>query len=161
MAETVARRGGLTVLPQDIPLDVIFEDAHLVALNKPAGMVVHPAVGHRGGTLVNALLHHIKGLSTTGGADRPGIVHRLDIGTSGMLVVARTEHAYHELVHALSQRDVGRVYRTLVWGCPSNPHGVIDAPIGRDHRDPMKMAVVVDGKAAFVAGIIEIGKHLS
>jgi 23S rRNA pseudouridine1911/1915/1917 synthase len=79
---------------------------------------------------------------------RPGIVHRLDIGTSGLLVVARTDRAYHTLVSALSKHAVGRVYRTLVWGHLSNPHGVIEAPIGRDHRDPMRMAVVVDGKPA-------------
>ena len=119
-----------------------------VVIDKPAGLVVHPGAGNNEGTLVNGLLARFPDIAEVGEAHRPGIVHRLDIGTSGMLVVARTEHAYHELVHALSQRDVGRVYRTLVWGCPSNPHGVIDAPIGRDHRDPMKMAVVVDGKTA-------------
>jgi 23S rRNA pseudouridine1911/1915/1917 synthase len=131
-----------------VEFTVVYSDEHVIVIDKPAGLVVHPGAGNNDGTLVNGLLAQFPDIAEVGEAHRPGIVHRLDIGTSGLLVVARTSHAYHELVHALSQRDVGRVYRTLVWGCPSNPHGVIDAPIGRDHRDPMKMAVVVDGKTA-------------
>jgi len=131
-----------------IEFKVVFEDDQVIVVDKPAGLVVHPGAGNQSGTLVNGLLARYPELSGVGEAHRPGIVHRLDIGTSGLMVVARTVRAYHELVFALSQRDVTRVYRTMVWGHLANPNGVIDAPIGRDHRDPMRMAVVVDGKSA-------------
>lgn len=131
-----------------VEVRVVHEDEHVVVIDKPAGLVVHPGAGHPDGTLVNGLLARYPDIAGIGQADRPGIVHRLDVGTSGLLVVARTALAYETLVAALSARSVGRVYRTLVWGVPANPVGVIDAPIGRDHRDPMKMAVVVDGKSA-------------
>lgn len=127
---------------------VVYADDHVIVIDKPAGLVVHPGAGNTSGTLVNGLLAQFPEIADVGEPHRPGIVHRLDIGTSGLLVVARTQRAYHDLVDALSQRDVGRVYRALVWGTPSNHVGVIDAPIGRDHRDPMRMAVVVDGKTA-------------
>jgi 23S rRNA pseudouridine1911/1915/1917 synthase len=117
-------------------------------IDKPPGLVVHPGAGNPDRTLVNGLLARFPDIAEVGQFGRPGIVHRLDVGTSGLLVVARTQTAYDMLVGALSSRDVGRTYRTLVWGFPANPIGVIDAPIGRDHRDPMKMAVVVDGKPA-------------
>jgi 23S rRNA pseudouridine1911/1915/1917 synthase len=139
------------VLPQPDPtvvFTVVHEDEHLIVIDKPAGLVVHPGAGNPDGTLVNGLLARYPELVDVGESHRPGIVHRLDLGTSGLLAVARTQRAYHELVDALSNRDVGRVYRALVWGHPSNSHGVIDAPIGRDHRDPQRMAVVVDGKPA-------------
>lgn len=138
-------------LPQPDPtvsFTVVHEDEHLIVVDKPAGLVVHPGAGNPDGTLVNGLLARFPELAEVGESHRPGIVHRLDIGTSGLLAVARTQRAYHELVDALSSRDVGRVYRALVWGHPANQHGVIDAPIGRDHRDPQRMAVVVDGKPA-------------
>ena len=145
-----------TLLPADEPpaadpsieFTVVHEDEHLIVVDKPAGLVVHPGAGNPDRTLVNGLLARFPELADVGEAHRPGIVHRLDVGTSGLLAVARTQRAYHELVDALSNRDVGRVYRTLVWGTPANSHGVIDAPIGRDHRDPQRMAVVVDGKPA-------------
>jgi len=127
---------------------VVYDDQHVIVVDKPAGLVVHPGAGNPTGTLVNGLLARYPELAGVGEAHRPGIVHRLDIGTSGLMVVARSVRAYHALVFALAQRDVGRVYRTLVWGHLANPNGVIDAPIGRDHRDPMRMAVVVDGKSA-------------
>ena len=139
------------VLPQPDPsvvFTVVYEDEHLIVIDKPAGLVVHPGAGNPDGTLVNGLLARFPEIVDVGESHRPGIVHRLDLGTSGLLAVARTQRAYHELVDALSNRDVGRVYRALVWGHPSNSHGVIDAPIGRDHRDPQRMAVVVDGKPA-------------
>jgi 23S rRNA pseudouridine1911/1915/1917 synthase len=139
------------VLPQPDPtvvFTVVHEDDHLIVIDKPAGLVVHPGAGNPDGTLVNGLLARYPELVDVGESHRPGIVHRLDLGTSGLLAVARTQRAYHELVDALSNRDVGRVYRALVWGHPANSHGVIDAPIGRDHRDPQRMAVVVDGKPA-------------
>jgi 23S rRNA pseudouridine1911/1915/1917 synthase len=131
-----------------VSFTVVHEDEHLIIIDKPAGLVVHPGAGNPDGTLVNGLLARYPELAEVGEAHRPGIVHRLDVGTSGLLAVARTQRAYHELVDALSSRDVGRVYMALVWGHPANHHGVIDAPIGRDHRDPQRMAVVVDGKPA-------------
>ncbi len=139
------------VLPQPDPtvvFTVVHEDEHLIVVDKPAGLVVHPGSGNPDRTLVNGLLARYPELRDVGESHRPGIVHRLDLGTSGLMAVARTQRAYHELVDALSSRDVGRVYRALVFGHPANPHGVIDAPIGRDHRDPQRMAVVVDGKPA-------------
>ena len=125
---------------------VVHEDDQLIIVDKPAGLVVHPGAGNEHGTLVNGLLARYPELRGVGEDHRPGIVHRLDVGTSGLLAVARTERAYRELVAALASRDVGRVYRTLVWGHPANPVGVVEAPIGRDHRDPTRMAVVVDGR---------------
>ena len=127
---------------------VVYEDEHVIVVDKPAGLVVHPGAGNPSGTLVNGLLARYPEIAEIGEPHRPGIVHRLDIGTSGLMVVAHSLRAYHSLVYALAQRDVARVYRTLVWGHLANPHGVIDAPIGRDHRDPMRMAIVVDGKSA-------------
>ena len=127
---------------------VVHEDDDIVVIDKPAGLVVHPGAGNDDGTLVNGLLARYPEIAEVGESHRPGIVHRLDVGTSGLLVVARSDHAYTELVAAMASHSVGRVYHTLVWGHPSNPIGLIDAPIGRDHRDPMKMAVVVDGKSA-------------
>jgi len=127
---------------------VVHEDDQIIVIDKPAGLVVHPGAGNPSGTLVNGLLARYPEIAGVGEMHRPGIVHRLDVGTSGLMVVARTELAYHSLVEALASRDVGRVYRALVWGHLDNPVGVIDAPIGRDHRDPMRMSVVVDGKPA-------------
>ena len=127
---------------------VVHDDADVIVVDKPAGLVVHPGAGNPGGTLVNGLLARYPEIRSVGEAHRPGIVHRLDIGTSGLVVVARSARAYDSLVDALARRDVRRMYRTLVWGHLDNPTGVIDAPIGRDHRDPMRMAVVVDGRAA-------------
>ncbi|HAP76253.1 MAG TPA: RNA pseudouridine synthase [Acidimicrobiaceae bacterium] len=129
-----------------VEFTVVHADEHLIVVDKPAGLVVHPGAGNPSGTLVNGLLARFPELEGVGEPHRPGIVHRLDVGTSGLLAVARTSRAYHVLVDALAARDVGRVYRALVWGHLANPHGVVDAPIGRDHRDPMRMAVVVDGR---------------
>lgn len=131
-----------------INVTVVFDDEHVIVVDKPAGLVVHPGAGNPSGTLVNGLLARYPEIAAIGESHRPGIVHRLDVGTSGLMVVARSARAYHSLVYAIAQRDVGRVYRTMVWGHPVNPNGVIDAPIGRDHKDPMRMAVVVDGKSA-------------
>ena len=138
----------LPVADASVKYTVVYEDEHVIVVDKPAGLVVHPGAGNPTGTLVNGLLTRYPELAEIGEPHRPGIVHRLDIGTSGLMVVAHSVRAYHSLVYALAQRDVTRVYRTLVWGHLANPHGVIDAPIGRDHRDPMRMAVVVDGKSA-------------
>ena len=131
-----------------VQFKVVHVDDDLIVIDKPAGLVVHPGAGNQSGTLVNGLLAQFPEIASVGESHRPGIVHRLDVGTSGLMAVARTERAYHTLVAALAAHDVGRVYRALVWGHPDNQHGVIDAPIGRDIRDPMKMAVIVAGKTA-------------
>jgi 23S rRNA pseudouridine1911/1915/1917 synthase len=124
--------------PEELPLRIIFQDADVVVLDKPAGMVVHPAAGHSGGTLVNALLHHVKDLSGVGGELRPGIVHRLDRGTSGVMVVAKHDRAHHELSRQFSDREVEKEYVALVWGVVQAGRR-IDSPIGRDpeHRQRM------------------------
>ena len=125
--------------PEAIPIRIVYEDEYLVVLDKPAGMVVHPGAGHSGGTLVNALLHHVKDLSGIGGELRPGIVHRLDRGTSGLMVVAKSDLAHHELSRQFSDREVDKEYIALVWGLVQ-PGRRIDAPIGRDPGDRQKMS---------------------
>ena len=124
------------------PLTVVFEDDAVMVLDKPAGLVVHPGAGVQSGTLVNALLHHAPGIAKVGGAGRPGIVHRLDRDTSGLLVVAKTEDAYQALVEALRERTVTRVYLALVWGDPGPSEGTIDLPVGRDPKERKRMAVM-------------------
>jgi len=138
-------------LPQPdagVAFSVLYDDQQVIVVDKPAGLVVHPGAGNPAGTLVNGLLARYPELVDVGEAHRPGIVHRLDAGTSGLMVAARTQDAYERLVEMLAAHDVGRIYRALVWGHVDNTVGVIDAPIGRDHRDPLRMAVVVDGKPA-------------
>ena len=135
--------------PEDIPLDIVYEDADLLVVNKPAGMVVHPAHGNYHGTLVNALLHHTRSLSTINGtAVRPGIVHRLDKDTSGLLVVAKNDVAHAKLAGQFSRRTITREYRAIVWGVFSQQRGVIEAELGRSKSDRKKMAVVKEGKKA-------------
>lgn len=136
------------LVAQDLPLDIVYRDEHLVVVNKAAGMVVHPAPGHRDGTLVNALLYHLDGLPEVGGRLRPGIVHRLDRDTSGLLVVARTDQAHRALSDALRRRHVKRLYRTVTWGRLDEPTLKIDAPIARDPRNRKRMAVVEGGRRA-------------
>ena len=131
-----------------VEVDVMFADEHIIVVNKAPGIVVHPGSGNPSGTLVNGVLAQFPDVATVGDPLRPGIVHRLDAGTSGLMVVARSQTAYDSLVDALTRRDVSRVYSALVWGHPEVSTGVIDAPIGRDQRDPTKMAVVIDGKFA-------------
>jgi 23S rRNA pseudouridine1911/1915/1917 synthase len=131
-----------------VEVHVVHADADVIVVDKPAGLVVHPGAGHLTGTLVNGLLARYPDLADVGDPMRPGIVHRLDAGTSGLLVVARTQRAYNVLVSALSERSVTRRYTALVWGHPDQAHGLIDAPIGRDPRDPLRMAVVADGRPA-------------
>ena len=124
-----------------IPLDVLYEDDDLIVVNKPAGMVVHPAAGNFTGTLVNALLHHCRGrLAGIGGVERPGIVHRLDKGTSGCLVVAKTDVAHQSLVSQFKSRGVKKIYRALCWGTFARPSGRVEATIGRSERDRKKMS---------------------
>lgn len=128
-----------TLLAEPLPLAVLYDDADLAVVDKPAGMVVHPAAGHATGTLVNALLHHVGGLSGIGGAERPGIVHRLDRGTSGVLVVAKTDAAHRSLSRQFHDRQVGKEYVALVWGT-MRPGETLTRPIGRDPRHRQKMS---------------------
>lgn len=128
---------------QKIPLDIVYEDDHLLVLNKPVGLVVHPAPGHADSTLVNALLAHCgDSLSGIGGVKRPGIVHRLDKDTSGLMVVAKTDQAHHALTEQFTDRSLSRTYQALVWGRPSPTTGTIQTLIGRDPKNRQKMAVV-------------------
>jgi len=132
-----------TPQPQAIPLNILFEDRHLIVLDKQAGLVVHPAPGNRDGTLVNAVLAHAaEDLSGIGGEARPGIVHRLDKETSGVMVVAKSQAAHTALSEAFAARDLDREYLALVWGLPAPPSGDIDAAIGRHATDRKRMAVV-------------------
>lgn len=131
-----------TPQPENIPLEILFEDAHLLILNKPAGLAVHPAPGSETGTLVNALLHHCKGqLSGIGGVERPGIVHRLDKLTSGVMVAAKTEAAHAGLAALFERHDIDRLYRAITRGAPRPLSGTIDAPIARSENDRKKMSV--------------------
>ena len=133
--------------PEEIPLDILFEDNDLLVLNKPAGIVVHPAAGNEKHTLVNALLHHCAGkLSGIGGVARPGIVHRLDKDTSGCLVVAKTDSAHQTLAEQFAGRTVEKIYHTIVCGEMSKKSGEINASIARNQIDRKKMAVVAEGK---------------
>ena len=128
------------VLPEAIPLRILYEDASLLVIDKPAGMVVHPAAGHSSGTLVNALLHHCRDLSGIGGVLRPGIVHRLDKGTSGLLVVAKSDEAHRGLAGQFKRHEVRKVYLALVYGDPKTDGGRIEAAVGRHPTDRKKMS---------------------
>ena len=128
----------ISAQPEDLPLDILFDDRDLVVVNKPAGMVVHPAAGNQSGTLVNALLHHVKDLSGIGGETRPGIVHRLDKGTSGVMVVAKHDEAHRELARQFHDREVEKEYVALAWGLVQQRKR-INAAIGRDPKNRLKM----------------------
>jgi 23S rRNA pseudouridine1911/1915/1917 synthase len=136
------------LLAQDIPLDVIFEDAHLIVINKPPGLVIHPAAGNPDGTLVNALLAHCRDLSGIGGVERPGIVHRLDKDTSGVLVAAKTDAAHRSLSLSFRWRTTEKRYLCVVYGVPTRDEGAVDAPIARHPSERKRMAVVEGGRAA-------------
>jgi 23S rRNA pseudouridine1911/1915/1917 synthase len=144
-------------LPQDIPLDIVFEDEHLIVVNKPAPMVVHPAAGNWNGTLVNALLYHCgDSLSGIGGVKRPGIVHRIDKETSGLMVVAKNDAAHHGLAALFEKHDIERTYRAVVWGRVYPLTGSIEANIGRDPHNRKRMAVVQNtGKEAVTHYVME------
>lgn len=136
---------------ENIPLDVIYEDEHLIVINKPAGMVTHPAPGHSSGTFVNALLHHCKGqLSGIGGVERPGIVHRLDKDTSGLMIAAKNDAAHEHLSSQLADRSLSRTYVCLVWEKPTPIKATIDRPVGRARTDRMRMTAKapVDARSA-------------
>ena len=137
------------LLPQDIPLDIVYEDADVIVVNKPKGLVVHPAPGHPDGTLVNALLHHCgDSLSGIGGEKRPGIVHRIDRDTSGLMIAAKNDAAHVSLSAQLQDHTLSRVYRCIVTGNLRADSGTVDAPIGRHPIDRKKMAVVAGGRRA-------------
>lgn len=132
--------------PEDIPLDIVFEDDDVIVVNKPRGMVVHPAPGHAGGTLVNALMYHCgDSLSGIGGEKRPGIVHRIDMDTSGLLIVAKNDRAHAFLSSQLADRSLSRTYEAVVYGRVKSDSGVVDAPIGRHPTDRKRMAVTERG----------------
>ena len=142
----------INLVPQDIPVELIYQDAELVVLDKPAGLSVHPGPGHPDGTLVNALLARCPDIQGAGqgigGVARPGIVHRLDKDTSGLMMVAKTERAHRELSRQIKDRQVHKGYLALTVGVPPQDEGVIDAPIARDPRHRQRMAVVLGGRAA-------------
>ena len=132
---------------QDIPLAIAFEDEHLIVIDKPAGLVVHPAAGNFDGTLVNALLHHCAGsLSGIGGVERPGIVHRIDKDTSGLIVAAKTDRAHEGLAAQFAKHSIDRRYRAIVSGMPNPVKGTVDAPLARSTANRQKIAVVQDGR---------------
>ncbi|HEP1274223.1 TPA: RluA family pseudouridine synthase [Streptococcus pyogenes] len=133
---------------QNIPLDIIYEDDALAIINKPQGMVVHPSAGHPSGTMVNALMYHIKDLSSINGVVRPGIVHRIDKDTSGLLMVAKTDAAHQALAEELKAKKSLRKYLAIVHGNLPNDRGMIEAPIGRSEKDRKKQAVTAKGKEA-------------
>ncbi|WEK46086.1 MAG: RluA family pseudouridine synthase [Candidatus Andeanibacterium colombiense] len=144
-AITVPPTAEAAAQPQDIPLTVVFEDEHLIVIDKPAGLVVHPAAGNHDGTLVNALLHHCRGqLSGIGGVARPGIVHRIDKDTSGLLVVAKNDAAHLGLAEQFADHSIERAYLAVVGGHPLRLSGTIDARIGRSEANRKKMAVLAD-----------------
>lgn len=131
-----------------IAVPLVHVDDAIIVVDKPAGMVVHPGAGNPDGTMINGLLAAFPELAGVGEPHRPGLVHRLDAGSSGLLVVARTAAAAEDLIDQFAEHRAARVYRALVWGHPEASHGVIDAPIGRSKRDPLRMAVVADGRWA-------------
>ncbi len=138
----------LDLLPQSIPLSILYEDDHLLVVNKPVGLVVHPAPGHTDNTLVNAILAHCTHLSGINGIERPGIVHRLDKDTSGAIVIAKTDRAHQSLQQQIQNKTAKREYLGVVHGVPTASTGTIDAPIGRHPKDRHKMAVIPTGRPA-------------
>jgi 23S rRNA pseudouridine1911/1915/1917 synthase len=145
VAVTIPRALPSAIAAEDIPLDIVFEDDLVMVINKPAGMVVHPAVGNYAGTLVHALLFHRPEISGVGSSARPGIVHRLDKDTSGLILVAKTDEAYISLTGQIMDRSAGREYLAIVKGRPGPMEGVIEVNIGRSQKDRKKMAAVAEG----------------
>lgn len=147
VVDKVPEKEASTLTPENIPLDIVYEDDDIVVLNKPRNLVVHPGNGVQNGTLAAGLLYHFKeNLSAVNGPLRPGIVHRLDKDTPGLMVVAKNDAAHRHLAHQLEIRTLHRTYNALVWGCPRDLEGCIDAPIGRNPKNRLKMAVVKGGK---------------
>ncbi|AIF43828.1 RluA family pseudouridine synthase [Virgibacillus sp. SK37] len=145
---TVPQTEPLNIQAENIPLNIVYEDSDLLVVNKPKGMVVHPSAGHQSGTLVNALLYHCNDLSGINGVERPGIVHRIDKDTSGLLVIAKNDIAHTHLSEQMAAKTIERKYEAIVHGEIAHETGLIDAPIGRDPKDRQKMSVVDNGKPA-------------
>lgn len=149
----------IDILPEDIPLDIVYEDDDLLVVNKPSGMVVHPAVGNYSHTLVNALMYHCNNLSQVNGVIRPGIVHRIDADTSGLLLVAKNDMAHVDLAKQISEKSVKREYITLVDGVIKEDTATIDAPIGRDVKNRKKMCVTADNSKDAITNIRVIERY--
>jgi 23S rRNA pseudouridine1911/1915/1917 synthase len=145
---TVPEPEPLNVVPENIPIDIVYEDDHLMIINKPVGMVVHPAPGNYTGTLVNALMYHVDKLSSINGVIRPGIVHRIDKDTSGLLMIAKTDVAHQGLAEQLKDHSIKRQYIAITHGCIHEESGTVNAPIARHPKDRLKMAVVEGGRRA-------------
>ncbi|MEA4920848.1 MAG: RluA family pseudouridine synthase [Clostridiaceae bacterium] len=149
------------IKPQDIPLDIVYEDQSILIINKPKGMVVHPAPGHPDGTVVNAVMYHCgASLSGIGGEIRPGIVHRIDKDTSGLLMIAKNDRAHMSLANQLKDRSLSRLYEAIVLGTVRDDSGTIDAPIGRSLRDRKKMAVLKEGGRRAVTHYETIARYI-
>ncbi|MBP5596372.1 MAG: RluA family pseudouridine synthase, partial [Pseudobutyrivibrio sp.] len=139
----------IDILPEDIPIDILYEDDDVIVVNKPKGMVVHPAPGHYSGTLVNALMFHCKdSLSGINGEIRPGIVHRIDMNTTGSLLVCKNDKAHNDIAAQIKVHSVNRIYKGIVVGNFKEMEGTVNAPIGRKPKDRKKMAIVPDGREA-------------
>ena len=139
----------IDILPEDIPIEILYEDSDVIVVNKPKGMVVHPAPGHYTGTLVNALMYHCKdSLSGINGEIRPGIVHRIDMNTTGSLLICKNDKAHNDIAAQIKVHSVNRIYKGIVVGNFKDEEGTINAPIGRNPKDRKKMAVVADGREA-------------
>lgn len=149
----------IDILPEDIPLDIVYEDDDLLVVNKPSGMVVHPAVGNYSHTLVNALMYHCNNLSQVNGVIRPGIVHRIDADTSGLLLVAKNDIAHVDLAKQISEKSVKREYIALVDGVIKEDTATIDAPIGRDVKNRKKMCVTADNSKDAITNIKVIERY--
>lgn len=151
----------IDIVPQNIPIDIVFEDSDIAVINKAQGMVVHPAAGNPDGTLVNAIMYHIKDLSGINGEIRPGIVHRIDKDTSGLLVIAKNDAAHLSLAEQIQSKEAGRIYLALVHGNIKEDSGIINKPIGRHKTDRKKMAVVNDGREAIskYTVLVRYGKY--
>lgn len=151
----------LDLEPENIPLNIVYEDNDIIVVDKPSGMIVHPSPGIVHGTLVNALLYHCDDLSGINGVNRPGIVHRIDKETSGLLVVAKNDHAHRMLSQQLRNHDMTRSYIALVHGLIPHQHGKVDAPIGRDSKDRQKMAVTMHNSKRAVTNFTVLRRYRS
>jgi len=147
------------IIPENIPLDIIYEDEYLMVVNKPSGMVTHPAPGNYHGTLVNALMYHCNNLSGVNGCIRPGIVHRIDADTSGLLLIAKNDEVHNDLAKQISEKSVVRKYLCLVHGIISEDSATIDAPIGRDTKNRKKMAVTADNSKNAITHIKVLARY--
>ena len=147
------------IIPEDIPLDIIYEDEYLMVVNKPSGMVTHPAPGNYHGTLVNAIMYHCKNLSSVNGNIRPGIVHRIDADTSGLLLIAKNDEVHNDLAKQISEKTVVRKYVCLVHGIINEDTATIDAPIGRDPKNRQKMAVTADNSKNAITHIKVLARY--